>query len=167
VDAETALYRFEDRLDTPTITRTVTLIANAMHASGDIARVLRIAADDAQDTRRLKRKRRQEMVTYIVIIYLSFVVFLVIVAALNSILIPNLPTDAAAPAGGPDRGGPLADITSVNVEAYTLLFFHSSLVQAVCSGLVAGQMGEGSVRNGAKHATILLVVAYGVFLLLP
>jgi flagellar protein FlaJ len=167
VDAETALYRFEDRLDTPTITRTVTLIANAMHASGDLARVLRIAADDAQDTRRLKRKRRQEMVTYIVIIYLSFVVFLVIVAALNTILIPNLPTDAAAPAGGPVRGGPLADITSVNVEAYTLLFFHSSLVQAVCSGLVAGQMGEGSVRNGAKHATILLVVAYGVFLLLP
>ncbi|UPV73524.1 type II secretion system F family protein [Halorussus limi] len=168
VDAETALYRFEDRLDTPTVTRTVTLVANAMHASGDIARVLRIAADDAQDTRRLERKRRQEMLTYLVIIYLSFAVFLVIVGALNSILIPNLPTDAAASAGGtPVGGGPLSEISSVNVEAYTLLFFHTSLVQAVCSGLVAGQMGEGSVRNGAKHATILLAVAYAVFLFLP
>ncbi|NEU56700.1 type II secretion system F family protein [Halorussus sp. MSC15.2] len=170
VDAETALYRFEDRLDTPTITRTVTLIANAMHASGDIARVLRIAADDAQDTRRLKQKRRQEMLTYVVIIYLSFAVFLVIVAALNSILIPNLPTEAAsagASAGSPvGGGGPLSDISNVDTEAYTLLFFHASLVQAVCSGLVAGQMGEGSVRNGAKHATILLGVAYVVFLFL-
>ncbi|WP_135851430.1 type II secretion system F family protein [Halorussus salinus] len=167
VDAETALYRFEDRLDTPTITRTVTLIANAMAASGDIARVLRIAADDAQDTRRLKRKRRQEMLTYLVIIYLSFVVFLVIVGALNSILIPNLPTDAAAPATGPASTGPLSGISEVDTEAYTLLFFHTSLVQAVCSGLVAGQMGEGSVRNGAKHATVLLAVAYAVFLFLP
>jgi flagellar protein FlaJ len=167
VDAETALYRFEDRLDTPTITRTVTLIANAMHASGDIARVLRIAADDAQDTRRLKQKRRQEMMTYLLIIYLSFFVFLVIVGALNSILIPNLPTGASAPSGSPVGGGPISGISSVNVEGYTLLFFHASLVQALFSGLLAGQMGEGSVKNGAKHATVLLTIAYGVFLFLP
>jgi len=167
VDAETALYRFEDRLDTPTVTRTVTLIANAMAASGDIARVLRIAADDAQDTRRLKRQRRQEMLTYLIIIYLSFFVFLVIVGALNSILIPNLPTGASAPSGSAAANGPLSGIGSVDVEAYTLLFFHSSLVQAVFSGLLAGQMGEGSVRNGAKHAAVLLAVAYGFFLFAP
>jgi flagellar protein FlaJ len=167
MDAETALYRFEDRLDTPTITRTVTLIANAMHASGDIARVLRIAADDAQDTRRLKQKRRQEMLTYLLIIYLSFFVFLVIVAALNSILIPNLPTGASAPSGNPVGGGPISDISGVDVEGYTLLFFHASLVQALFSGLLAGQMGEGSVKDGAKHATVLLTIAYGVFLFLP
>jgi flagellar protein FlaJ len=168
VDAETALYRFEDRLDTPTVTRVVTLIANAMAASGDIARVLRIAAEDAQDTRRLKRQRRQEMLTYVVIIYLSFVVFLVIVGALNSILIPNLPTGGSAGGGGSaiGGGGPISSISSVNVDAYTLLFFHTSLVQALFSGLLAGQMGQGSVKNGAKHATVLLTIAYGVFLIL-
>ncbi|NHN58329.1 MULTISPECIES: type II secretion system F family protein [Halorussus] len=166
VDAEAALYRFEDRLDTPTITRVVSLIANAMAASGDVARVLRIAADDAQASRRLKRQRRQEMVTYVVIIYLSFAVFLVIVAALDAILIPNLPTDAATSTGSAVGGGPLANISSVDTDAYTLLFFHAALVQSVCSGLVAGQMGEGSVRNGAKHAAVMLAIAYGVFLVL-
>jgi len=168
VDAETALYRLEDRLDTPVITRVVTLLANAMHASGNLSRVLRIAADDAQDTRRLQRKRRQELVTYNVIIYLSFLVFLVIVVSLNSILIPNLPTGASAP-GGSQLGisGPIGGISDVNVDAYTLLFFHTALIQAVCSGLVAGQMAEGSVRNGAKHATVLLTVAYVLFLFLP
>lgn len=169
VDAETALYRFEDRLDTPIITRVVTLLANAMRASGNLSRVLRIAADDAQDTRRLQRKRRQELVTYNVIIYLSFLVFLVIVVSLNSILIPNLPTGASAPAGGSQIGisGPIGGISDVNVDAYTLLFFHTALIQAVCSGLVAGQMAEGSVRNGAKHATVLLAIAYVLFLFLP
>ncbi|WP_158057434.1 type II secretion system F family protein [Halorussus halophilus] len=167
-DAETALYRFEDRIDTPIITRMVSLIANAMRASGDLAPVLRIAAEEAQDTRRLKRKRRQEMVTYLVIIYLSFFVFLVIVAALNSILIPNLPTGASAPDSGAIGGrGPLSSIASVNPDAYTLLFFHTALVQALFSGLVAGQMGEQSVKNGAKHATAMLAIAYVVFLLLP
>lgn len=166
-DAETALYRFEDRIDTPIITRMVSLIANAMRASGDLAPVLRIAAEEAQDTRRLKRKRRQEMLTYLVIIYLSFFVFLVIVGALNSILIPNLPTGAEAPdSGAIGGGGPLSSIASVNPAAYTLLFFHTALVQALFSGLVAGQMGEQSVKNGAKHALAMLTIAYAVFLVL-
>jgi len=39
-------------------------------------------------------------------------------------------------------------------------------VQAVCSGLVAGQMGEGTVKAGAKHATVMLVIAYSVFLII-
>jgi flagellar protein FlaJ len=171
VDAETALYRLEDRLDTPTVTRVVTLLANAMHASGDLARVLRIAADEAQDNRRLKRKRRQEMLTYVVIIYLSFIVFLVIVGSLNSILIPNLPTGGTAPSGEAARqigaSGPLSGISDVDVGAYSLLFFHASLVQALFSGLLAGQMGEGSIKNGAKHATVLLAIAYAFFLLAP
>jgi flagellar protein FlaJ len=39
-------------------------------------------------------------------------------------------------------------------------------VQAVCSGLVAGQMGEGTIKAGAKHATVMLLIAYGTFLFL-
>jgi len=168
VEARTALYRLEDRIDTPVITRVATLLGNAMHASSDLARVLRIAADEAQDTRRLKRKRRQEMVTYVVIIYLAFLVFLVIIGSLNSILIPSLPTGAAVPdADGALGGGPLSGISEVDVDAYTLLFFHTALVQALFSGLVAGQMGEASVKNGAKHAAVMLAVAYAAFLLLP
>jgi len=168
VEARTALYRLEDRIDTPIITRVATLLGNAMHASSDLARVLRIAADEAQDTRRLKRKRRQEMVTYVVIIYLAFFVFLVIIGSLNSILVPSLPTGAAAPeTGGAIGGGPLSGIASVDVDAYTLLFFHTALVQALFSGLVAGQMGEASVKNGAKHAAVMLAIAYAAFLLLP
>ncbi|WP_458206336.1 type II secretion system F family protein [Haladaptatus sp. NG-SE-30] len=168
-DAATALRRFEDRVDTPTVTRVVTLVTNAMHASGAIGRILRIAADDAQASRRLKRQLRQEMATYLVIIYLSFLVFLVIIGSLNSILIPvleNLPaTDAGT--GGPVGVGGIADIASVDISAYEIVFFHTALSQAIFSGFVAGQMGEGSVQDGAKHATILFTIAYVIFLVLP
>ncbi len=170
-DTATALRRFEARMDTPTITRVVTLVTNAMHASGDVGRVLRIAADDAQTTRRLKRQRRQEMMTYLVIIYLSFFVFLVIIGSLNSILIPALENLPASNTGGNTPTGSslggLGNIEAVDIDAYTLVFFHTALVQAVFSGFVAGKMGEGKVKDGAKHAAILLAIAYVVFLVLP
>ena len=38
------------------------------------------------------------------------------------------------------------------------------MVQAFCSGLVAGKMGSGSITDGAKHVAIMLGIAYAVFL---
>ncbi|WP_458185429.1 hypothetical protein [Haladaptatus sp. NG-WS-4] len=109
------------------------------------------------------------MATYLVIIYLSFLVFLVIIGSLNSILIPALESVSAAEAtgSGPTGIAGVGDIAAVDIDAYTLVFFHTALVQAVFSGFVAGKMGEGSVKDGAKHATVLFTIAYVVFLLLP
>ncbi|GKZ13583.1 type II secretion system F family protein [Haladaptatus sp. T7] len=166
-DAATALRRVEDRIDTPTVTRVVSLVTNAMHASGDIGRVLRIAADDAQESRRLQRQREDEMKTYLIIIYLSFFVFLVIIGALSAILVPalqDLPAGNAA--GGPVGVGGLGNAAAVDIHAYTIVFFHTALVQAVVSGFVAGKMGEGTVRDGAKHATAMLAISYVAFLLI-
>ena len=47
---------------------------------------------------------------------------------------------------------------------YTLVLYHAAMVQAVCSGLVAGKMGSGSIRDGAKHVAVMLGIAYAVFL---
>jgi len=169
VDA--ALARMERRTGAPTVSRAVTLIRNAMSASGDISPVLHIAADEAQETRRLRRERRQEMLTYLVVIYVSFFVFLGIVVALTVAFIPAIESASQS------AGGTVGDVAGVdtgifgglqNVEtaAYELLFFHTASIQGICSGLVAGQLGEGSVMDGLKHATVLLTIAYVVFAVL-
>jgi flagellar protein FlaJ len=169
---ENAFERFRDRVDTPAVSRVVTLITNAMSASGDLGPVLRIAADEAKATRRLERDRRNELLTYLVVIYVAFFVFLAIIVALDVIFIPNIPTGAAAPAadaGNAVDTGPFSQagqLTDAKKAAYSTVFFHTGLVQAVCSGLVAGQMGEGTVKAGAKHATVMLVIAYGLFLVI-
>jgi flagellar protein FlaJ len=54
----------------------------------------------------------------------------------------------------------------VDKAAYTLVFFHTALIQAVLSGFIGGQLGEGSLKDGAKHATIMLATAYVAFLVL-
>jgi flagellar protein FlaJ len=169
---ENAFERFRDRVDTPAVSRVVTLTTNAMSASGNLGPVLRIAADEAKATRRLARDRRNELLTYLVVIYVSFFVFIAIVVALDLIFIPNIPTQSVAPAvEGAEAvdSGPFSQagqLTEEDKADYSTVFFHTSLVQAVCSGLVAGQMGEGTVKAGAKHATIMLTIAYATFLLI-
>jgi flagellar protein FlaJ len=165
-DVTAALRRLDRRTNVPAITRAVTLVTNSMAASGDIGPVLRIAADEANQSRRLRRQRRQEMLTYIVVIYVSFLVFLGIVTALTVAFMPAIEEAAAGAAAVETAGvsaGPLSGLQDVQPAAYSLLFFHASAVQAACSGLVAGLLGEGDVRAGAKHATVLLTFTYVLF----
>lgn len=55
--------------------------------------------------------------------------------------------------------------TSITVY-YTSLFFLMAIVQAILSGLVAGQISEGSIRAGLKHSLILSGISVGSFLLM-
>jgi len=68
-----------------------------------------------------------------------------------------------APGGGIGLVGSGED---VNIAGYETIFYHATLVQATCSGLVAGQLGQGSTKDGVKHATVMLLVTYIVFTVL-
>mgnify|MGYP000038298283 CR=1 FL=1 len=168
-NVQAALVRFGRRVRTTSIARVVTLLTNAMHASGKLGPVLRIAANQSRSDLRMRRQRRQQMFTYLVVIYISFFVFLVIIIAVQEVLIPALPESVQTPEG-PNRLGVNAEqfarLGEVDKAAYALVFFHTALVQAVFSGFIAGQLGEGTIKDGAKHAAGMLAIAYVAFLLL-
>jgi len=92
-----ALVRFGRRVRTTSITRVVTLVTNAMRASGSLGPVLRIAATQARADQRLRRRRRQQMLSYLVVIYVSFMVFLIIIVAVQEVLVPALPSHVPRP----------------------------------------------------------------------
>ena len=171
-DVGTALRRLELRVRSPMTSRAVALITNAMRASGDVAPVLRIAADESRATWALRRERQQVMVTYLIVIYISFLVFLGIIASLSVSFIPAIEGAAIEGAGGgaeslPGTASAPSGITEglgdIDATAYEQLFFHAAAIQATCSGLVAGQLGEGSVRDGVKHVVVLLSLTLAVF----
>jgi flagellar protein FlaJ len=155
-----ALIRFEQRISTASIARTVTLITKASEMSGQIGEVLAIAASDAKMSETLKKERHAEMFIYTAIVYLSFFVFLFVVAVLSTQFLPVL---AHIGASGISMAGPISGIGSVPIRAFNRLLYHACLIQAVFSGLIAGQMGEASLAAGVKHSCIMLIIALVTF----
>ena len=161
-----ALYRFEKRIKTATIARTVTLITKASEMSGDIGEVLNIASSDARMTETLKKERTGEMFIYTVIIYLAFFVFVFVVSVLNTnflSIIENMAETGASGASVGASGGAFTQTSTMAVDSFRRLMYHTCLIQAFFSGLIAGQMGEGSVKAGIKHVVILLLIALIIF----
>jgi len=163
-DAGTALRRLAKRVRSPVVTSAITLVTNALRASSDIAPVLSIAADELRASQRLARDRKRMMATYLLVIYVAVLVFLGIVAALSASFVPALETTAqqsvagATASGVPATGG--SNVSASEVAAYESLFFQIAVVQAGCSGLVAGKLGEGTVRDGVKHVAVLLCLTH-------
>jgi flagellar protein FlaJ len=155
-----ALVRFEERISTPSIARTVTLITRASEMSGQIGEVLAIASSDAKMSEVLKKERRAEMFIYTAIVYLSFFVFMFVVAILATQFLPVL---AHITNNGISANGAFAGISSIPVISFNRLLFHACLIQAFFSGLIAGQMSESSIAAGVKHSCILLVITLIVF----
>lgn len=155
-----ALMRFEERVSTPSIARTVTLITKASEMSGQIGVVLSIASSDAKMTEVLKKERLAEMFIYTAIVYLAFFVFLFVVGVLTTQFLPVLAkiTTTELP-----TSGAFSTIGSIPIMTINRLLFHACLVQALFSGLIAGQMGESSIAAGVKHSCVLLVIALIVF----
>ena len=155
-----ALVRFEERIRTPAIARAVTLITTASRMTGDIGEVLNIAARDAAMSETLKRERRGEMFIYVAIVYLVFIVFLFVVIVIDTQFLSALAETEALSPGGISAG---ISFGKTPVITFERLLFHACLIQALFSGLIAGEMGEGSLRAGVKHAAVMVFIAFVMF----
>jgi flagellar protein FlaJ len=159
-NVEDALVRFEERLSTPSISRTVTLITRASAMSGEIGQVLTIAASDAEMSETLKRERGGEMFLYTAVVYLSFFVFIFVVMVIGTQFLPII--ELADPGASP-AGTAFSSVGSISALTYGRLFYHAVIIQAICSGLLAGLMGESLLSSGVKHACIMVFVAFLIF----
>lgn len=155
-----AIYRFGKGIRTPLAERSVDLIAKASKAGGDVSEVLRAAAVDTYEFVNLKTERRNSMLIYMVIVLVSFTVFLVVIAILVSTF---LTTMAHAGSAAMASGASGVFSSSVDIFTYKRLFSHAAMIQGFFSGLVAGQMGEGSAIAGLKYSALMLLVAWVTF----
>ena len=172
-DVTTALRRLAARTRSPSVTGAVALVTNALGASNRIGPVAAIAAAELRAAQRLARRQRRAMATYLVVIYVAFLVFLGIIIALSVSFIPAIETADVAtdglstgvPATGVGGVGGVGGATT-SVAPYETLLAQVATVQAVCSGLVAGRLGEGQLQAGVKHVAALLCLAQLVFWLM-
>ena len=159
-----ALTRFANRIRTHVVARTITLITKANESSGDIGEVLLVAARDASAEQELKKERSINMLIYVVIIYISFMVFVGIIYIISTTFLTEMVKAGSGGAVGAGSSIPMS-LNQNTLITYNRIFFHAATIQGICSGLIAGVMGEGNALSGLKHSLIMLTIAYLLFTL--
>lgn len=152
-----ALIRFANRLRIFEISRTITLLNEALKSTGNVTDVLTTSAKDASRAELLRRERATSMFSYVIIIYVAFFVFIGIVYVIASTFLSAL-VEAAMKVQ--TTGGSLAILKSVDVVTYRNAFMHAAIFQGLFGGILAGVMGEGSISAGVKHALVMVLIAY-------
>ena len=155
-----ALQRFSGRVNTPLISRTVSLVIQASNAGGNVVDVLTAAADDAREIQQIVKERKQSMSIYVMIIYIAFAVFVGVIAVLNAQFIPEV-AKAVEKADGVSIGG--LNFKAFDQEDFKTLFFHAAIIQGFGGGLVGGVMSQGKPVHGLRHSFILILIAWVLF----
>ncbi|MCI4352198.1 MAG: type II secretion system F family protein [Thermoplasmata archaeon] len=158
VPVTTALSLFKERVNTPLVNRTVSIIIKANEAGGNVADVLSMVARDTRDAQITTQERQITMLTYLTVIYISFYVFLVTIYIMAGVFLPQMITAGQGIASsGTSVGG--ASAISLNFSAIPelfLAFMVAVIVHAVGDGIMAGVIINGRMSEGFQHATVML-----------
>lgn len=150
------LMRFARRSKSRFIERSIAIIIESQISGGAITDTLDSVAEDATIVKELEKERKSRLDQQVMIMYAIFFLFLAIVVALQSLLVPLITS----------QGFSLSSESPQEVLFfYRNLFFSMIVIQAVFNGLLAGQIGEGSIVIGLKHSAIFLVVGVVISML--
>ncbi len=158
----TALQTFSNDVKNKTVSRSLTLIAQAERSGGEIGGILESVAEAVSTTDKLKKERKASISTLVVQGYIIFVVFIIIILVMQFQIIPllgGLTTGGGASLSGVigfggGGGQPISSTELSNAFLYLLL------VQGFFTGLTIGKLSEGTVKPGLKHSFILMVMAF-------
>ncbi len=163
VPLEKALQYFADRTGTMLARRSAMLIAEANKSGGDIQESLESVAKHVQDIQYLENKRRATLRPFIGVMYISFAVFLVTVYLLISSFFTRL---ANSNLSGGSVGGIGFNFVSLPLDKITAVFLYMAMIEAAFAGLVGGKMATGYIKDGLKHAILLMLTCFIVFVFL-
>ena len=158
-----ALRRFGERINTPLVTRTTTMVVKASETGGKIADVIEAAAKNVREIKILQAERKTEMKMYLMIIYVAFFVFLAVIAILSGMFLPKL-IEASKAVGGAGIAG--VSVGGANIDTYRFIYVCTALSQAIGNGIVAGALSEGRMIGGLRHAAIMVLITYLAFRLM-
>jgi len=194
IPVQDVMNNFAERLKrSKLIGRVVRIINEAYNSGGDIGRTMEATATDIVAIKEAEKERKSVTTQHMMVIYAIFYIFIGIVIALSQTLIPMLKLNIQAGSTG-GLGGFLAFQDPCTACAgnpniycstcsiffgicqmfalgtggscyYNALFILMVVVQGIFSGLVAGQIGEGSVIAGVKHSIIMTASGFSILLI--
>jgi flagellar protein FlaJ len=154
------LTKLDNNIRTSTSSRVLHTLIKANESTSDLKSVLSITAEQVKSEEELKKERSSDMSVYVVTIYVAFFVFLFIVYILAVYFFPQ---SVSFRSSSQEIGSAGIGNGFFNIQEYTMLMYHSTLIQAFVSGLIAGKMGQGSVYMGLKYSVSMIMITYVVF----
>ncbi|MBU5537044.1 MAG: type II secretion system F family protein [Candidatus Aenigmatarchaeota archaeon] len=164
----------------------IQVILQSYLSGGDVISTIDSVADSQLTLIEVEKEKSSALSQYVVVMYAISLIFIGIVVAVNKLMIPIFglsqqgtefgllnPCDTCV--GLECSVCSLFETTSGNIFGldpksigayYTALFFFMSITQSIFSGLVAGQISEGSAIAGARHSLILASITFGIFSIL-
>ena len=172
--------------------KTIRILIETYKSGGKVPEILNSLSSTLMTIQDTEKERKSSLKQYVTAMYVISLVFIAIIVAINKLMIPIFETSASMPDSplGIGGGNPCSfclygltmeclpcniysficstfSINEISISCYYFgLFFCMSIIQSITGGLVAGQIGEGSVRAGFKHSLILLFITIAIFLLL-
>ena len=167
------------------------ILKEAYISGGNTIAVLTSLSESFEMLQQVEKERKSIMSKYTLMIYTISFIFLGVVVMINRLLLPIFANPQLVGTGTSGMGIGIADpclfcsgvtcnvCDSLGFLAYNFLglqagkpyyyvsiFFLLSVIQAMFSGIVAGQISEGSLRAGIKHCIILVAVVVASYLIL-
>lgn len=192
IPTQEALDNFAQRMKkSKLIGRVIRIINEAYVSGGDIARTMEATASDITAIKEAEKERKSVTYEHMLIMYAIYFIFIGIVIGLSQTLIPLMNLNINSQASSitnimsfSDPCGTCSENPSINCINcsifsvvcqmfainkscyYYALFIIMAIIQGIFSGLVAGQIGEGSVTAGLKHSSIMTLSGFGILLFL-
>ena len=140
-----AFVEFVNRVGVSSIRRAISILIRASEATENLRDVLLTAIDDFEYGIRMRDLRFATGFSYVVIVYLSFFVFLYTAYVLVHSFMARL---------------------GVSGSGFVEPMYRMSMIVAVFSGLLAGEMEGGHILYGLKHVFVFLISSLITFELL-
>lgn len=142
-----ALVRMEDRIGLVSVKRAMSLLVKASEVTDYIKDVLIIAINDFEHYLKLKKDRFNIAITYVMIVYLAVGIYMYTAYSLNVSFVASFTNFNISF----DTSGNLTDM------------FRIGLVLGFFSGMMAGQLSSNSILSGFKHAILLVLACFILF----
>lgn len=155
-----ALEIFAKDVNNETVTRTITLIAQAERSGGTIGEILEAVAKAVNTSDKLKKERKATISTLVTQGYIIFFVFLIIVMVMQFYIIPMITGMAGTitlSGGGLTTGGSTSETTALDASQ---AFLYLMIIQGIFSGLTIGKLSDGRLQAGLKHSFALVALAF-------
>ena len=143
-----ALYRLEERIGLVSVKRAISLVIKASEVTDHLHEILAIAIGDLEHFLKMKNERFGVSFVYVAIIYLSLGIFLYSAYQLNVTFIESFSEFNL----------------NINVSSNVSEMFHISILLALFSGLMAGQLSANNILAGFKHSIIFLLATGVLFI---